>query len=159
MAMIKKHKVAIAVCSLMTCQLAIAADQSDVFSLGEIVVSAQTGVRDITIHNTMTEDQIELVGAKTAADALDYIPGVHTAQSSKGEKFITIQGFEQDKILVLLDGVPYYETNYGQLDLNQIPASIIAKIEVTKGASSVLYGFKWNGWRCEYCYQKRSRWH
>lgn len=137
---IKKTKIAIAVCSLLSCQFAIASEGDDVFSLGEIVVSGQTGVRDIAIHNTMTEEQIELVGAKTVADALDYIPGVHTAQSSKGDKFITIQGFEQDKILILLDGVPYYETNYGQLDLNQIPASIIAKIEVTKGASSVLYG-------------------
>ncbi|QDE33152.1 TonB-dependent receptor [Shewanella polaris] len=136
----KKTKIAIAVCSLLACQIAIASDESDVFSLGEIVVSEQAGVRDIAIHNTMTQAQIELVGAKTAAEALDYIPGVHTAQSSKGEKYITIQGFEQDKILVLLDGVPYYETNYGQLDLNQISASIIAKIEVTKGASSVLYG-------------------
>ncbi|WP_372942131.1 TonB-dependent receptor plug domain-containing protein [Shewanella sp.] len=140
MTIMKKSQIAFAICSLMTSHFAIANDGSDVFSLGEIVVSEQTGVKDISIHNTMTEDQIGLVGAKTAADALDYIPGVHTAQSSKGEKFITIQGFEQDKILVLLDGVPYYETNYGQLDLNQIPTSIIAKIEVTKGASSVLYG-------------------
>jgi iron complex outermembrane receptor protein len=136
----KKTKIAIAVCGLLSCQMAIASDENDVFSLGEIVVSGQTGVKDIAINNTITEEQIQLVGAKTVADALDYVPGVHTAQSSKGEKFITIQGFEQDKILILLDGVPYYETNYGQLDLNQIPTSIIAKIEVTKGASSVLYG-------------------
>ncbi|WP_028112525.1 TonB-dependent receptor plug domain-containing protein [Ferrimonas kyonanensis] len=116
------------------------ADDKEVFSLGEIVVAETTGVRDIAIHNVLTAETIELVGAKTAADALEYVPGVHVAQSNKGEKFLTMQGFEQDKILILLDGVPYYETKYGQLDLSQIPASIIAKVEVSKGASSVLYG-------------------
>ncbi|QIZ78681.1 TonB-dependent receptor [Ferrimonas lipolytica] len=116
------------------------AEDKEVFSLGEIVVSETTGVRDIAINNVLTAETIELVGAKTAADALEYVPGVHIAQSNKGEKFLTMQGFEQDKILILLDGVPYYETKYGQLDLNQIPAAIIAKVEVTKGASSVLYG-------------------
>ncbi|WP_040571922.1 TonB-dependent receptor plug domain-containing protein [Shewanella benthica] len=137
---IKRTKIAIIISTLLLCPSAMANDAYDVFSLGEIVVSEQTGVRDITIDNTMTAEQIELIGAKTVADALDYIPGVHVAQSSKGEKFLTIQGFEQNKVLILLDGVPYYETNYGQLDLNQIPANIIAKIEVVKGASSVLYG-------------------
>lgn len=116
------------------------ADDKEVFSLGEIVVAETTGVRDIAIHNVLTEETIEMIGARTAADALEYIPGVHITQSNKGEKFLTMQGFEQDKILILLDGVPYYETNYGQLDLNQIPANIIAKVEVSKGASSVLYG-------------------
>ncbi|MEI6858726.1 MAG: TonB-dependent receptor [Shewanella sp.] len=136
----KITKIAVSISCLFSCNYALATEDNEIFSLGEIVVSEQTGVKDITIHNTMTAVQIELVGAKTVADALDYIPGVHVTQSSKGEKFITIQGFEQDKILVLLDGVPYYETNYGQLDLSQIPASIIAKIDVIKGASSVLYG-------------------
>ena len=41
---------------------------------------------------------------------------------------------------MLIDGVPFYETYYGKLDLKQIPTDIIAKIEVTKGAASVLYG-------------------
>ncbi|WP_412514216.1 TonB-dependent receptor plug domain-containing protein [Shewanella indica] len=136
----RNTKIAIIISSLLSSQAVLANEANDVFSLGEIVVSEQTGVKDIAINNTMTAEQIELIGAKTAADALDYVPGVHVAQSSKGEKFLTIQGFEQDKVLILLDGVPYYETNYGQLDLNQIPANIIAKIDVVKGASSVLYG-------------------
>ncbi|MFC3186912.1 TonB-dependent receptor plug domain-containing protein [Shewanella intestini] len=122
----------------MSCHSAFAAD--DVFKLGEIVVSDDTGVKDISMNNSISAEKIAMIGAKTVADALDYVPGVHVAQSSKGEKFITIQGFEQDKVLILLDGVPYYETNYGQLDLNQIPANIISRIDVTKGASSVLYG-------------------
>ena len=48
---------------------------------------------------------------------------------------IQIHGMDQTKILVLIDGVPYYETKYGKLDLNQIPVDNVAKIEVTKGSS------------------------
>lgn len=112
----------------------------DVFSLGEIVVADTTGVQDIAVNNTVTAEQIERLGATTAAEALKYVPGVNVVQTTKGEAAINIQGFKQSDVLILVDGVPYYETKNGYLDLNQIPSSIISKIVVTKGASSVLYG-------------------
>ncbi|WP_051202069.1 TonB-dependent receptor plug domain-containing protein [Ferrimonas senticii] len=120
---------------------AMAADNSNVFSLGEIVVADQaTGVRDIAINNVLTQETIEMVGAQTAADALSYMPGVHITQNNKGERHLNLQGFDQSRVLILLDGIPYYNTNEGKLNLDQIPANIIAKVEITKGASSVLYG-------------------
>ncbi|WP_257605978.1 TonB-dependent receptor plug domain-containing protein [Ferrimonas balearica] len=114
--------------------------EEQTFTLGEIVVSEPNTVADVTLSNTLTAEQIERIGAKTAAEVLDFVPGVYVARNVKGESSLTMQGFQQDRVLILLDGVPYYETNYGKLDLNQIPAAIIAKVEVTKGASSVLYG-------------------
>lgn len=118
----------------------VGSKEKDIFSLGEIVVADTTGVQDIAINNTVTAEQIERIGATTAAEALKYVPGVNVVQSTKGEGVVNIQGFRQSDVLILIDGVPYYETQNGYLDLNQIPASIIGKIEVTKGASSVLYG-------------------
>ncbi len=112
----------------------------NLFTLGEIVVEDTSGVQDIAISNTITAQEIESMGAANAAEALQYVPGVNVVRTAKGELNINIQGFEQKNILVLIDGVPYYETKNGPLDLQQIPASIIGKIEVTKGASSVLYG-------------------
>ena len=112
----------------------------NIFSLGEIVVADTTSVQDIAIHNTVTAEEIEQLGATTAAEALKFVPGVNVVQTPKGEAKVNIQGFEQSDILVLIDGVPYYEAKAGSLDLNQIPSSIIGKIVVTKGASSVLYG-------------------
>lgn len=116
------------------------AGQQPVFSLGEIVVADTTGVRDITIDNSVTAEEITQLGATTAAEALKYVPGMNVVQTTKGESVVNIQGFHQRDVLILIDGVPYYETQNGYLDLNQIPASIIGKIEITKGASSVLYG-------------------
>lgn len=111
-----------------------------IFRLGEIVVEDSSGVQDIAITNTISQEEIQAVGATNAAEALKYVPGVNVVQTTKGELNISVQGFSQKDILILIDGVPYYETENGPLDLQQIPASIIGKIEVTKGASSVLYG-------------------
>ena len=129
-------------CGVSTSASAIeeGAVKDNIFTLGEIVVEDNSGVQDIVITNTITEQEIKTLGATTAAEALKYVPGVNVVQTTKGELNINIQGFSQKDILVLIDGVPYYETENGPLDLQQIPASIIGKIEVIKGASSVLYG-------------------
>lgn len=112
----------------------------NIYTLGEVVVEDTSGVQDIAISNTVTAEEIKSMGATNAAQALRYVPGVNVVRTAKGELNVNIQGFQQKDILVLIDGVPYYETQNGPLDLQQIPASIIGKIEVTKGASSVLYG-------------------
>jgi len=126
---------------LLTTSFAIAQEKPDnVFTLGEIVVEDVSGVQDIAINNTVTAEDIKNSGATNVAEALQYVPGVNVVRTAKGELNVNIQGFGQKDILVLIDGVPYYETKNGPLDLQQIPAAIIGKIEVTKGASSVLYG-------------------
>ena len=113
-----------------------------VYTLGEVVISAEKGstVKDVSINNVMTQEQIQATDSKTAAEALTYVPGVIVSTGRKQEPGVSIQGFPQDRLLILIDGVPYYETKYGKLDLNQIPADIIARIEVIKGAPSVIYG-------------------
>ncbi|RJP65036.1 MAG: TonB-dependent receptor [Candidatus Abyssobacteria bacterium SURF_17] len=113
----------------------------EVYTLGEILVTAdKPSVREVSITNEVTAEDIAATNSRTAAEALSYVPGIEVSTGRKNEPEISIHGFEQRKTLILIDGVPYYETNYGKLDLNQIPSDIIAKIEVTKGAPSVLYG-------------------
>ena len=112
-----------------------------VYSLGEIVVSGQSSaVRDIGITSEVTYEEIKATDSKTVAEALNYVPGVQVTTERKNEASISVQGFDQSKVVVLIDGVPYYETKYGKLDLNQIGTDSIARIDVIKGAASVLYG-------------------
>ena len=117
-------------------------EQSDykAYTLGEVVVSESLKDSGYAISNEVTAEDIKATDSKTAADALRYVPGVNVSKGYKNEPDVQIHGFDQSKTLVLIDGVPYYETNYGKLNLNQIPAHIIAKIQVIKGAPSVLYG-------------------
>ncbi len=111
------------------------------YSLGEIVVSGKgSAVRDIAIADEIKPEDFEAVNAESVADALTYVPGVQVTYGRKFFPSMTIHGFDQNRILTLIDGVPYYETKYGGMDLNQISLEGVARIDVVKGAPSVLYG-------------------
>jgi iron complex outermembrane receptor protein len=113
-----------------------------VFDLGEIYVTSDKppAVQGMAITNEVSAEDIKATNSHTVAEALTYVPGIRVSAGRKNEPDIQIHGMSQDKVLVLIDGVPYYETKYGKLDMNQIPVDNIAKIEVIKGAPSVLYG-------------------
>ena len=113
-----------------------------VFDLGEIFVTSEKppAVQEMVITNEVTVEDIKATNSRTVAEALAFVPGIRVSTGRKNEPMIQIHGMDQTKILVLIDGVPYYETKYGKLDLNEIPVDNVAKIEVTKGAASVLYG-------------------
>jgi iron complex outermembrane recepter protein len=112
------------------------------YDLGEIVVSGEkpAAVTEMAITNEVTAEQIKATHSTNVAEALAHAPGVRVSTGKKNEPYISIQGFGQERLLVLIDGVPYYEQNYHKLDLSSIPTDNIAKIVVTKGAPSVIYG-------------------
>ena len=114
----------------------------ETYDLGEVLVSGekQPTSAKTSVTNEITAEQIKATNSHTVAEALRYAPGVRVSTGRKNEPGVNLRGFDQGRILVLIDGVPYYETNYGKLDLNQIPTDNVAKIVVTKGAASVLYG-------------------
>ncbi|MGV8038582.1 MAG: TonB-dependent receptor plug domain-containing protein [Thermoanaerobaculaceae bacterium] len=110
------------------------------YTMAEITVSADAPKAEVAQTTTVTAEDIKSQNARTVAEALAATAGIRVSSGRKNEPNVSIHGFDQSKILVLVDGVPYYETNYGKLDLNQIPTDNIARIDVTKGAASVLYG-------------------
>jgi len=114
----------------------------EAFDLGEIYVTAEKfpASREVTVTTEITAEEIKATNSHTVAEALTYVPGVIVSVGRKNQPNIQMRGLDQSRALILIDGVPYYETNYGKLDLNQIPVDNIAKIEITKGDSSVLYG-------------------
>jgi iron complex outermembrane receptor protein len=112
-----------------------------VYELGEIVVSGESqGVKDVALTSEITAEDIERTHSITVPEALSYTPGITVTTGHKNEPEIRIHGMNQEESLILIDGVPYYETNYGKLNLNQLPTEMIARIDVIKGAPSVLYG-------------------
>lgn len=112
-----------------------------VYDLGEIVVSGeQPGVRQVAISTEVTAEDIVQTHSQTVPEALSYSPGVVVTSGRKNEPEISLHGFEQYETAIFIDGVPYYETNYGKLNLNQLPTEMISRIDVIKGAPSVLYG-------------------
>ncbi|MBU0970529.1 MAG: TonB-dependent receptor [Proteobacteria bacterium] len=123
--------------------LVLAAEEtaSQVFDLGQVLVVGKSDKTDkITTIDVVSMEDIKMQGAQTAADALELVPGVDIQTANKGQASLKLRGFDQRDLKLLIDGVPAHVSYNGSLDLSQIPVDTISRIEVTKGASSVLYG-------------------
>ena len=111
------------------------------YVLGEVVVeSGKPGVEDVTNVAEVTAADIEMRGATTLNEAIEMIPGVYIRTAADGTPRIDIRGYRTRHIKLLINGVPFQSTYDGQFDPASIPAENIARIVLTKGASSVLYG-------------------
>lgn len=114
---------------------------TEVYELGEVVVTAKQ--ETVNLATTVTEVDLEDIqekGAQTVAEALELLPAVDVQKGGKGQAFVSLRGFDQRDVKVMIDGVPALETYFGTVDLSMLPIEAVSKITVTKGASSVLYG-------------------
>ncbi|MCT4602809.1 MAG: TonB-dependent receptor, partial [Marinifilum sp.] len=112
--------------------------------LGEIVVTG-TG----TPHHLKTAPvQTELISKKAIANTgasdfnelmMSVSPSFDFNPGTMGS-FMTINGLGNDFILVLVDGKRMYGDVGGNTDLNRINPDDVERIEVLKGAASLLYG-------------------
>ncbi len=113
----------------------------EAYALARVTVTAEADEVDETaLTVAVTAEEIAARNAKNVAEALAGVPGLRVSTGRKNEPTVYVHGFDQSRVQVLIDGVPYYETNYGKLDLAQIPTDNVARIEITKGAASVLSG-------------------
>ncbi|MFV0368870.1 MAG: TonB-dependent receptor plug domain-containing protein, partial [Hyphomicrobiaceae bacterium] len=97
-------------------------------------------VEQITTVGEITAAQIERSGAGSLDEAIRLMPGVSVMNGGDGVPRINIRGFRTRNITLLIDGVPQGATYDGQFDPRAIPVENIARIKVTRGGSSVLYG-------------------
>jgi outer membrane receptor for ferrienterochelin and colicins len=111
------------------------------FDLGTVLVTAKNEKVDLsTTVTTVTTEDMEAQGAQSVADALFFAPGIDISHNPKGDTKFSLRGFGDDAVKVLIDGVIVHEVYMNGMSLDQFPVDSIAKIVVTKGASSVLYG-------------------
>lgn len=111
------------------------------YKLGEVVVSApKTGAESVSTVRVVTAQQIKDRGARTLADALELVPGIHVRTANDGTPRIDIRGFRTRNIKLLLNGIPINSALDGQFDPAEIPVENIAEIKVTTSGASELYG-------------------
>ncbi len=87
----------------------------------------------------MAED-IEKRHALTLAKALELLPGVDIRRGGEGVPRVNIRGFRSRHTILLLNGIPLNSTYDSQFDPHMISTENIAKIKVSYGGHSVLYG-------------------
>ena len=129
------------VASPLTSRAEQSSDDAPTFSLGEVIVSAnKPAVEAAGTVEEVTAADIEASGARNLSEAIDLLPGVNIRTGGDGVPRIDLRGFKTRHVVLLLDGVPYNSAFDQQFDPTLIPVEDIARIKVTKGPSSVLYG-------------------
>lgn len=116
-------------------------EKTGVYTLGEVVVSAQKqAVETAGTVREVTAEDIRNKDARNLAEALELLPGVEIRTGAEGTPRVDLRGFRSRHVVLLLDGIPLNSTFDGQFDPSIIPTENIAKIKVSYGTSSVLYG-------------------
>ncbi len=114
------------------------------FKMGEIVVSdkAVANIEASSTTTEITEEEIQSRSDKTLADSLQMVPGVVVEQTAKGMSGFNMRGFSQERVAILIDGVPVLDPYEGgsNIDMSMIPVTNVSRIVVNRGAASALYG-------------------
>ncbi len=110
------------------------------YVLGEVVVTADQPADKATTMFEVTGEEIEMQNAQTLDQALKLIPGLDVRTGNAGIPRVNIRGFRSRHTILLLNGVPMNSTYDGQFDPRIIPTANIARIKVSFGTHSVLYG-------------------
>ena len=96
----------------------------------------------------VTAADIATQGVTRVEDLITQLPQAFAAQNSTvsngadGTATVSLRGLGSARTLVLIDGrrMPYGGVNSSAADLNQIPASMVERVEVLTGGSSAVYG-------------------
>ncbi len=126
---------------------ALAQEQSE-YKLDPIIVTAMreesTDLKTPAYVNVYDQEKLKATGATNLLDALKFTEGItYDGYGIQGHLYSTmtakavIRGMDRGTV-VLLDGVPTNLSGYYALE--HIPLDNIERVEVVKGASSVLYG-------------------
>ncbi|NTV26055.1 MAG: TonB-dependent receptor [Chlorobiaceae bacterium] len=89
----------------------------------------------------ITRQQIEESGAMNLSDVLEEAQGVNALEPTNGRLGVaSLRGLDSRLTLVLVDGIRLTQGFQGYSDLREIPAGIIDRVEIVRGAGSALYG-------------------
>ncbi|WP_022940410.1 TonB-dependent receptor plug domain-containing protein [Psychromonas hadalis] len=89
----------------------------------------------------VTAQELKNSHARDLAEALQNVPGVVLKPiHGKSGQEVWLQGFDADRVLVLIDGKPVSASTGASVDLSQIAVADVAHIEIVKGSVSALYG-------------------
>lgn len=120
--------------------------ESEALKLDQILISASKGaiqrIEDLTVSAETVKPQfVNLQASTNVTKILNLIPGLDEQDGQ-----LSIRGSSGyaygvgSRVVVALDGLPLLSADASSAMLDLIPLDNIARIEVLKGASSVLYG-------------------
>ncbi|MBN2209060.1 MAG: TonB-dependent receptor [Candidatus Coatesbacteria bacterium] len=111
----------------------------------EVVVTAtrtETDSSNVSAFVTVVRPEDLPAPPKTAGDMLRAVPGLKLDRygGGVGLSLPSIRGSLANQVLVMIDGVRLNSARGDGVDLSDIPADIVDRIEIVRGGSSALYG-------------------
>jgi outer membrane receptor protein involved in Fe transport len=118
------------------------AESLQTFTLGEVVVTTrkQANIEQAATTTVVDSKRIEQHNDMALDDTLEMVPGIQVYTHTKGHRRIRLRSFDQDRIAILLDGIPLQDVFASDVDVASIPVTGAAKVIINRGISSALYG-------------------
>lgn len=110
------------------------------FYIGEIIVADESENFFNSINSIrVSADDIRSSDAQNIQETLSNFPGLFSFSDSKNQSELIIRGFDIRQTSIYLDGAPLSGPYDNSVDLSLIPINGMAKIEINKTASPMLY--------------------
>jgi iron complex outermembrane recepter protein len=143
----KRHRLALAGVALTLAaapalaQTGQLTDTTTVYTMGEVVVLGERSAvsRTATTYE-LAGAALQRLDARSARDALEFVPGLYFSRNARNEFTFRMRGFEQRQVSVFLDGVPISLPFDGLVDISQLAGADLQRVQVSNGFSSMLYG-------------------
>ena len=125
---------------------AVVHDTADTVRAAEIVVTGGRGRQQRTespvLVSTTQAQALTSIQASSLADGLSFQPGLRLELNCQNCGFtqVRLQGLPGPYAQILIDSRPVFSALNGVYGLEQIPAAMIDRIEVVRGAGSAMYG-------------------
>ncbi|KLJ00299.1 TonB-dependent receptor [Luteimonas sp. FCS-9] len=115
----------------------------DVFTLGQVTVTAKAPEPVATGDATITREEMWSFNTLTLDDAVKLTPGVMTTRDGNGrrnEHDIFVRGFGRWQVPLSIDGVRIYLPADNRLDFRRFLTADLAQVQIKKGYVSVIDG-------------------
>ena len=111
----------------------------NVFTLGQIEVIGENST-DLSTSRIEQSD-LQRNNQIRVSDVAKSTPGVFLERSGgRNEHNLLVRGFNARRVPVFIDGIPVYVPYDGNMDIGRFTTFDLSRIDISKGASSVLYG-------------------
>lgn len=111
----------------------------NVFTLGQIEVIGENST-DLSTSRIEQSD-LQRNNQIRVSDVAKSTPGVFLERSGgRNEHNLLVRGFNARRVPVFIDGIPVYVPYDGNMDVGRFTTFDLSRIDISKGASSVLYG-------------------
>lgn len=107
----------------------------------DIIVTAARGEHRVTAPALVLDGAaLDERAPQAVADLFRSVPGVQMRVNSRGEAVVRVRGSEERQTSVFLDGAPLVTPWDGRVDLALLPAGLVGRVSVIKGATPLEYG-------------------